>query len=129
MDGNGRRAKKRLLPRTRGHKEACSRIIEVLRACKDLNIKVASLYAFSTENWNRPQDEIDKLFEYFDIPENENSEVTTVNGWVMENTDKIPEIGDSFEYDRLWATVESVDGKRADKIKIVYNNIEEEENV
>lgn len=72
---------------------------------------------------------IDKLFEYFDIPENENSEVTTVNGWVMENTDKIPEIGDSFEYDRLWATVESVDGKRADKIKIVYNNIEEEENV
>ena len=66
MDGNGRRAKKRLLPRTRGHKEACSRIIEVLRACKDLNIKVASLYAFSTENWNRPQDEIDKLFEYLD---------------------------------------------------------------
>lgn len=72
---------------------------------------------------------IDKLFEYFDIPENENSEVTTVNGWVMENTDKIPEIGDSFEYDRLSVTVESVDGKRADKIKIVYNNIEEEENV
>ena len=66
MDGNGRWAKKRLLPRTRGHKEACSRIIEVLRACKDLNIKVASLYAFSTENWNRPQDEIDKLFEYLD---------------------------------------------------------------
>lgn len=72
---------------------------------------------------------IDKLFEYFDISENENSEVTTVNGWVMENTDKIPEIGDSFEYDRLSVTVESVDGKRADKIKIVYNNIEEEENV
>ncbi|MGN0523235.1 MAG: hemolysin family protein [Eubacterium sp.] len=72
---------------------------------------------------------IDKLFEYFDIPENENSEITTVNGWVMENTDKIPEIGDSFEYDRLSVTVESVDGKRADKIKIVYNNIEEEENV
>ena len=66
MYGNGIWAKKRLLPRTRGHKEACSRIIEVLRACKDLNIKVASLYAFSTENWNRPQDEIDKLFEYLD---------------------------------------------------------------
>ncbi len=64
MDGNGRWAKKRLLPRTAGHKEGCKRIIEILRACQKLGIKAVSLYAFSTENWNRPQKEIDLLFKY-----------------------------------------------------------------
>ena len=54
MDGNGRWAKKRLLPRTAGHKEGCKRIIENIRTCKRLGIKVVTLYAFSTENWNRP---------------------------------------------------------------------------
>ena len=64
MDGNGRRAKKRLLPRTAGHKEGCKRIIENIRSCQKFGIKAVSLYAFSTENWNRPQKEIDLLFEY-----------------------------------------------------------------
>lgn len=64
MDGNGRWAKKRLLPRTAGHKEGCKRIIENIRSCKKLGIKVVSLYAFSTENRNRPLDEIDLLFKY-----------------------------------------------------------------
>lgn len=72
---------------------------------------------------------VDTVFEYFDVPENEESQITTVNGWVMENTDKIPEVGDSFEYDCLSVTVESVEGRRADKIKIVYNRDKEEENV
>ena len=64
MDGNGRWAKKRFLPRTAGHKEGCKRIVEVIRYCKKLGIKCVTLYAFSTENWNRPQSEIDLLFKY-----------------------------------------------------------------
>ena len=64
MDGNGRRAKKRLLPRTAGHKEGCKRIVEVIRYCKKLGIKCVTLYAFSTENRNRPKSEIDLLFRY-----------------------------------------------------------------
>ena len=64
MDGNGRWAKKRGLPRTLGHREGCKRIIEIFDCCKKFGIKVFSLYAFSTENWNRPQDEIDCLFDY-----------------------------------------------------------------
>ena len=72
---------------------------------------------------------VDTVFKYFDVPENEDSQITTVNGWVMENTDKIPEVGDSFEYDCLSVTVESVEGRRADKIKIVYNRDKEEEDV
>ena len=66
MDGNGRWAKKRLLPRHLGHKEGCLRIIEILRACKEFGVKAMSLYAFSTENWKRPKDEIDHLFDYLD---------------------------------------------------------------
>lgn len=64
MDGNGRWAKKRLLPRTAGHKEGCKRIIENIRSCLKLGIKAVSLYAFSTENWNRPEKEIELLFKY-----------------------------------------------------------------
>ncbi len=66
MDGNGRWAKKRLLPRHLGHKEGCKRIIEIFDVCKEFNIHVMSLYAFSTENWKRPEDEINHLFDYLD---------------------------------------------------------------
>jgi undecaprenyl diphosphate synthase len=61
MDGNGRWAKAKGLPRHLGHKEACKRMREVFDTCMDYNIHVMSFYAFSTENWNRPQDEIDHL--------------------------------------------------------------------
>ena len=67
MDGNGRWAKARNLPRHLGHKEGCERIIEIYEECLNLGIKVMSLYAFSTENWNRPKDEIKHLFNYLDI--------------------------------------------------------------
>lgn len=66
MDGNGRWAKKRFLPRHLGHKEGCKRIIEIFDVCKEFDIHVMSLYAFSTENWKRPQDEIQHLFEYLE---------------------------------------------------------------
>jgi len=66
MDGNGRWAKARGLPRYLGHKEACNRIIELFEVCREFNIKTMSFYAFSTENWNRPQDEIDHLMDYLE---------------------------------------------------------------
>lgn len=64
MDGNGRWAKKGGLPRTLGHKEGCKRIVEIFKLCRKYHIKTFTLYAFSTENWNRPKDEIDCLFSY-----------------------------------------------------------------
>jgi len=66
MDGNGRWAKLRGLPRHLGHKEACNRLIEIFDACCEFNIKYMSFYAFSTENWNRPQEEIDHLMDYLE---------------------------------------------------------------
>lgn len=67
MDGNGRWAKRRNLPRHLGHKEGCERVIDIYEECLAQGIKVMSLYAFSTENWNRPKDEIDHLFDYLEI--------------------------------------------------------------
>ena len=67
MDGNGRWAKKRDLPRTAGHKVAFDRIIELFDYCADYDVKVLSLYAFSTENWKRPASEIKFLFKYLEI--------------------------------------------------------------
>lgn len=67
MDGNGRWAKKRHLPRYLGHKEACNRIVEVFDYCLEYHIKVVSFYAFSTENWKRPKAEIDHLFDYLEL--------------------------------------------------------------
>lgn len=66
MDGNGRWAKLRGLPRYLGHKEACNRIIELFEVCREFKIKYMSFYAFSTENWNRPQEEIDHLMDYLE---------------------------------------------------------------
>lgn len=66
MDGNGRWAKLRGLPRHLGHKEACNRIREVFDTCREFGIRVLSFYAFSTENWNRPQEEIDHLMDYLE---------------------------------------------------------------
>lgn len=72
---------------------------------------------------------IDKLFEYFEKAAEDNYDITTVNGWVMQNTDKVPEIGDSFDFENMHVEVLSVDGRRADKIKITILNHEEENNV
>lgn len=58
MDGNGRWAKKRSLPRSFGHKEGVERVIDIVEASHQLGIKYLTLYAFSTENWNRPKDEV-----------------------------------------------------------------------
>lgn len=61
MDGNGRWAKKRGLPRVAGHRAGVEALRGVVRACGELGIDVLSLYAFSTENWKRPREEVDAL--------------------------------------------------------------------
>ncbi len=62
LDGNGRWAKARRRPRTYGHARGFTSLFDVATAVNDRGIKVMTVYAFSTENWNRPQKEIDYLF-------------------------------------------------------------------
>lgn len=61
MDGNGRWATKRGLPRSMGHKKGAEVVKEIVRAAADEGVKFLTLYAFSTENWQRSKDEVDTL--------------------------------------------------------------------
>jgi undecaprenyl diphosphate synthase len=61
MDGNGRWAKRRGLPRVAGHREGVKSVRDVVEACAQLGVKYLTLFAFSTENWRRPKEEIDTL--------------------------------------------------------------------
>lgn len=61
LDGNGRWAKKRGMPRTYGHAKGIENLVKISEACHEIGIKSVLVYAFSTENWSRPKDEVDYL--------------------------------------------------------------------
>ncbi len=61
MDGNGRWAARRGLPRSAGHREGANTLKRIVRECDSLGVKYLTAYAFSTENWNRPKEEVDAL--------------------------------------------------------------------
>ncbi|MFN7715235.1 MAG: isoprenyl transferase [Pseudanabaenaceae cyanobacterium] len=66
MDGNGRWAKRRGLPRIAGHRQGVDTLKDILRCCKDWGIGALTVYAFSTENWGRPAQEVDFLMVLFE---------------------------------------------------------------
>ncbi|MBS9336137.1 isoprenyl transferase [Fructobacillus papyrifericola] len=94
MDGNGRWAKKRHLPRVAGHKEGMETVKRVTKLANEAGIEVLTVYAFSTENWSRPSDEVSFLMKlpvtFFDtfVPEliEQNVRVETIG-----DIDKLPE--------------------------------------
>ncbi|HEY3404561.1 MAG TPA: isoprenyl transferase [Ohtaekwangia sp.] len=89
MDGNGRWAKKKGAMRIFGHRNAVQAVRDVTEGCGELGIKYLTLYAFSTENWNRPKAEVDGLMELL---------VSTLKqeiGTLMENQVKLTTIGDT----------------------------------
>jgi undecaprenyl diphosphate synthase len=65
MDGNGRWAKKRFLPRTVGHVKGAAGVRRIVKACADRDIQYLTLFAFSTENWRRPPEEVSTLMDLF----------------------------------------------------------------
>ena len=64
MDGNGRWAKQRHLPRVEGHRQGAESVRAIVRAAGEAGVKYLTLYAFSVENWSRPKDEVDTLMKY-----------------------------------------------------------------
>ena len=64
MDGNGRWANKRLMPRNFGHKQGQKQLKKTLINCVKIGVKVLTVYAFSTENWRRPEEEVRFLLKY-----------------------------------------------------------------
>ncbi len=65
MDGNGRWAKKRMLPRFVGHQKGVVALKNIVKYCGEIGIESLTLFAFSTENWRRPKDEVSKLMSLF----------------------------------------------------------------
>jgi undecaprenyl diphosphate synthase len=65
MDGNGRWAKKRFLPRVGGHRKGVEAVREVVKACAELGVEYLTLFAFSSENWRRPAEEVSFLMQLF----------------------------------------------------------------
>jgi len=78
MDGNGRWARQRHLPRVEGHRHGVESVRAVVRAAGEAGIKYLTLYAFSVENWNRPKDEVDTLMKY--LARFLRSEIAELNG-------------------------------------------------
>lgn len=103
MDGNGRWAKKKGALRIFGHRNAVQAVRDVTEGCGELGVKFLTLYAFSTENWSRPKDEIDSLMEL--LVSTLKQEINTL----MENQVKLRTIGDISHLPRecqdnlLWA--------------------------
>jgi len=89
MDGNGRWAKKKGALRIFGHRNAVQAVRDVTEGCGELGVKYLTLYAFSTENWSRPKDEIDGLMEL--LVNTVKQEIKTL----MENKVKLKTIGDT----------------------------------
>jgi undecaprenyl diphosphate synthase len=109
MDGNGRWAKKRSLPRVAGHRKGVEVVRDIVEGCANLGVKFLTLYTFSTENWNRPKDEVSTLMRLIvKSLKNETDELNT-------NNIKLTTIGDTNSLpnivrDELFAAFEKTAG-------------------
>ncbi len=95
MDGNGRWAEERFLPRNAGHQEGTKRVVDIVEVAADLGIKYLSLYAFSTENWKRPKEEINglmKLLVYYIRSELNKIHKNNIKVQTMGDISKLPKI-------------------------------------
>ncbi|MFO7558751.1 MAG: isoprenyl transferase [Desulfobacterales bacterium] len=94
MDGNGRWAKKRLLNRVKGHEKGSEAVRTIVRTSRELNIKYLTLYAFSTENWQRPKTEVSALMTLLDkFLKNERKEMmdNNIRLQTIGQTERLPE--------------------------------------
>ena len=93
MDGNGRWAKAHGLQRLNGHRNAIKAVRDTVEACAELGVKYLTLYTFSTENWNRPQDEVGGLMELLSTTIDSETETLLKNGVRLNaigDLDKLP---------------------------------------
>ncbi len=93
MDGNGRWAKKRGLPRTFGHNSGARQVRDLIEHCADLGIGHVTLFAFSSENWKRPADEVSSLMSLFELYLEKEARDMNLNGV------RLKVIGDASRFD------------------------------
>nr|WP_028486552.1 isoprenyl transferase [Thiomicrorhabdus chilensis] len=116
MDGNGRWAKKRLLPRFIGHQKGLNAVKRVVSHCSELGVRSLTLFAFSTENWRRPEDEVNKLMGLF------LKALQREVGKLDENNVKLQIIGDRSAFsEEIQANIELAESRTADNVGLVLN--------
>lgn len=103
MDGNGRWAKKKGALRIFGHRNAVDAVREVTEGCGELGIKYLTLYAFSTENWNRPKAEIDGLMELLVATLKQEIKRLNENGVRLKTIGDITQLPGSCQENLRWA--------------------------
>jgi undecaprenyl diphosphate synthase len=105
MDGNGRWAKKRNLPRIFGHKRGAEALKEIIIASKDVGIKYLTVYSFSSENWQRPEQEVQELMRLFvEVLKRELDEMIKNDvrmNLIGQRSNIPPEVLDIFEHSEL----------------------------
>lgn len=94
LDGNGRWAKSKGMPRNYGHRQGAKNVETICQAAHDLGIKYLTFYAFSTENWNRPKDEVDALMKLL------HNYMKTCLKTASKNNMRVRVIGDISKLDR-----------------------------
>lgn len=110
MDGNGRWAKQKGLPRIAGHREGSESLRIILKGCAEFGVKYLTVYAFSTENWRRPQEEVDFLMDLFSVTIDREIEE------LMENEVRLNFLG------RLWGFSPNLQKKMKESIEKTKNN-------
>lgn len=111
MDGNGRWAKKKGAIRIFGHRNAVDAVREVTEGCGELGIKYLTLYAFSTENWNRPKAEIDGLMELLVSTLKQEIKRLNENGVRLKTIGDITQLPKSCQENLSWAIDKTKDNK------------------
>lgn len=120
LDGNGRYAKMRGIPRKMGHKAGCETLEQIVEDCARLGVEYFTVYAFSTENWKRSEEEVGALMNLFRFYLKKLVKIA------MENNVKIKAIGDTSRFDKdiqegLASTIETTSGNTGMVFAIAIN--------
>jgi undecaprenyl diphosphate synthase len=112
MDGNGRWAKKRGLPRQAGHRAGVENLRRVIDACVEFGFQILTIYAFSTENWGRPQSEVRGLMRIFHRVLDQELEELNEQGVCLHHLGDLEGIGEDLQKKVLQAIEKTKDNKR-----------------
>jgi len=120
MDGNGRWAKKRGLPRLAGHKAGTENLRRIIKACVEFGVEYLTIYAFSTENWGRPREEVDGLMRIVeDVIEKELNELD-VQGVQLRHLGKLNQLSPNLQQ-KVLAAVEQTKHNSKLVLNIAFN--------
>lgn len=112
MDGNGRWAKAHGLPRVAGHRAGTENIRRILEACVDFGVKILTIYAFSTENWSRPPEEVESLMRLFGEVIDRETKRLKAQGVQIRHVGSLDRIPEHLKTKMLWAIDETKDNDR-----------------